>query len=76
MNYGENGKLDFSKLWDLMDKKKLIKSDLRKYGLHSNTIAKLSKNENVTADVICHLCKILKCQPKDIMKYIPPEETK
>lgn len=69
MNYGENGILDFRKLWKIMDDKRLKKTDLRKAGLHSNTVAKLSKNENVTAEVICTLCKILDCQPGDIMEY-------
>lgn len=69
LNYGENGILDFKKLWILMADKRLKKADLRKAGLHSNTVAKLTKNENVTADVICMLCKILDCQPGDIMEY-------
>ena len=56
-NYGVNGYIDFSKLWNILEKK------------DSNTVAKLTKNENVTCEVICNLCKLLNCQPGDIMEY-------
>lgn len=72
--YGYNGYIDFSKLWALMEKKKVNKQWLRNNGLHSNTVAKLSKNENVTCEVIAHLCKLLKCQPSQIMEYREMDE--
>lgn len=71
MNYGENGILSFDKLWKVMDEKRFKKADLRRAGLHSNTIVKLTKNENITAEVICTLCKILDCQPGDILEFVP-----
>ena len=72
-DYGKHGKIDFSGLWQLMEKKKLNKEYLRKHGVHSNTIQKLVKNENVTCDVIATLCYLLNCQPKQIMVYIKPD---
>ena len=63
-NYGDNGFIDFSKLWGILEKK-----ELNNNGIHSNTVAKLTKNENVTCEVICNLCKLLNCQPSDIMEY-------
>ena len=68
-NYGENGYIDFSKLWVLMNKKDLNKQWLKNNGIHSNTVAKLTKNENVTCEVICNLCRLLNCQPGEIMEY-------
>lgn len=65
----ENGYMCFDKLWNLLDKKGMNKQRLKENGLHSNTVAKLAKNENVTTDVLCKLCKILKCQPSQIMEY-------
>lgn len=44
------------------------------YLLHvisSPTLAKLSKNENVDMSTINKICEFLKCQPGDIMEYIP-----
>ena len=73
--YGENGYIDFSKLWILLDKKNVNKQWLKNNGLHSNTVAKLTKNENVTCEVISHLCKLLNCQPSQIMEYVKPPKT-
>lgn len=70
-NYGDNGYIDFSKLWEMMEKKKIKKEFLRKNGVHANTVSKLVKNENVTCEVIATLCALLKCQPGQIMKYVP-----
>ena len=68
-NYGDNGFIDFSKLWGILEEKELNKQWLKNNGIHSNTVAKLTKNENVTCEVICNLCKLLNCQPSDIMEY-------
>lgn len=69
MDYGKNGYIDFSKLWELMRKKELNKQWLKNNGLHSNTVAKLSKNENVTCEVIATLCRLLNVQPGEIMDF-------
>ncbi len=71
--YGDYGKIDFSGLWSVMEKKKLNKQWLRNHGIHANTVAKLVKNENVTCDVIATLCYLLDVQPNRIMKFVPPE---
>lgn len=68
-NYGENGYIDFSQLWTVMEKKELNKQWLKNNGIHSNTVAKLTKNENVTCEVICNLCRLLNVQPGQIMEY-------
>lgn len=68
-NYGENGVIVFDKLWKMLEKKELNKQWLKNNGIHSNTVAKLTKNENITCDVICKLCLLLNCQPCDIMEY-------
>lgn len=68
-NYGDNGYINFSRLWELMERKNVNKQWLRDNGIHSNTVAKLTKNGNVTCEVICNLCRLLECQPGDIMEY-------
>lgn len=74
--YGKNGYIDFSRLWKILEKKNLNKQWLRNNGMHANTISKLTKNENVTCEVICNVCKLLDVQPGDLMEYIPdsPEQ--
>ena len=71
MAYGENGYLDFDKLWKLLEKKNLKQQYLINNGIHRNTVYKLKNNDNITSEVICNLCKLLNCQPKDILEYIP-----
>ena len=42
---------------------------LRKNGVHPATVNKLKKGERVNTDTISLLCKLLDCQPGDIMEY-------
>lgn len=67
--YGARGYMDFSRLWELMDRKGVNKTTLRDNGIHSNTVSKLVKNENVTCEVLARLCDLLSCQPWEIMEY-------
>ena len=74
MAYGENGYLDFDKLWKLLEKKNLKQQYLINNGIHRNTVYKLKNNDNITSEVICNLCKLLNCQPKDILEYMPNQK--
>lgn len=67
--YGTNGIIDFSRLWELLERKGYNKQWLRNNGIHSNTVAKLAKNQNVTCEVIANICHMLNCQPWEIMEY-------
>ena len=67
--YGTNGIIEFSRLWELLERKGYNKQWLRNNGIHSNTVAKLAKNENVTCEVIANLCNLLNCQVWEIMEY-------
>ena len=50
---------------------------LRQNGFHSATVTKLRKNEQINTDTLNSLCRLLDCQPGDIMEYVPDkEETK
>ena len=46
---------------------------LRKNGVYAATVDKLKKNERVNTDTINKLCKLLNCQPGDIMEYVEDE---
>lgn len=67
--------IKYYKLFDLLARKGGNKSDLRaKTGIASQTMAKLSKNGNVTTDVIDRICAVMDCQPGDIMEYIEDDK--
>ena len=64
--------ISYNKLWKLLidkglNKKKLIELS----GVSSSSIAKMTKGQNVTTDVLCKICQTLICDFKDIMEYIP-----
>lgn len=72
--YKKYGYIDFSKLWTLLEKKKLNKQYLINNGIHKTTLYKLVNNENVTCEVIAKLCYILDTQPRNILEYKRAEE--
>ena len=64
--------MSYNKLWKLLIDKQMKKSDLRKKaGISSSSLAKLTKDENVTTEVLCKLCQELKCDVGDIMEFVP-----
>ena len=63
--------ISYNKLWKLLIDKGMNKKDLMEVtGISSSSIAKLTKGQNVTTDVLCKICKALDCDFKDIMEYI------
>lgn len=64
----------YDKLFKLLEEKGLKKVYLRKRGMNSKTVNSLTKNKSVTIESINTICKLLDCQPGDIMEYIPDEK--
>lgn len=61
----------YYKLFDILNRKNLKKTDLIKIAnITAPTIAKLSKGATITSDTIDKICKGLDCQPGDIMEYV------
>jgi len=64
----------YNKLFDILkDRGHSSTYWLRQNGFHSATVTKLKKNERINTDTINNLCKLLNCQPADIMEYIEEE---
>lgn len=59
----------YYKLFDLLNRKGMKKSDLRQI-LSSATVAKLSKGDYISGEAIEKICLFLHCQPGDIMEII------
>jgi len=63
--------VSYNRLWKLLIDKGLNKKELIKLsGVSSSSIAKLTKGQNVTTDVLSKICEALDCDFKDIMEYI------
>jgi predicted transcriptional regulator len=66
-----NMEVSYNKLWKLMiDKGMSNKSDLRTLtGIGTNTLAKLSKNQQVSMEVLMKICSKLDCDISDICEF-------
>lgn len=63
--------LKYSKVFAVMESKGIKQADLRKAGIHPRTFQKLRESGLIRSDVIDGLCRLLDCQPGDIMEYVP-----
>jgi len=61
----------YYKLFDLLNRRNMKKTDLIELAsISSPTLAKLSKGETVTTEVLEKICKALNVQPGDIVEYV------
>ncbi|MCI9484531.1 MAG: helix-turn-helix transcriptional regulator [Clostridiaceae bacterium] len=67
--------IHYSKLFALLKAKGYSSTYwLRQRGVHPITVNKLKKNECVNTDTINLICRLLDCQPGDLMEYVPDSE--
>lgn len=67
--------ISFDPLWKTLLERHMNKGDLQKAAeLSSATIAKMSKNESVTLDVVDRVCMSLQCGIEDVVSIFPTEE--
>lgn len=62
----------YFKLFDMLTRRGLKKGYLLK-AITGPTLAKLNHGESITTDTVCKICKLMECQPGDIMEYVPDE---
>lgn|GEM_PF-62337 len=63
--------ISYNKLWKLMIDRNLNKSELRELtGIGTNTLAKLSKNQQVSMEVLLKICSRLDCDISDICEFV------
>ena len=61
--------ISYNKLWKLLIDKNMTKTELRlKADIATSTLAKLSKNEQVSMDVLLKICKTLDCGFDDVVE--------
>ena len=66
--------ISYNKLWKLLIDKKMNKRELKRVsGVSTASIAKLSKGENITTDVLLKICTALNCGITDIMETVDDE---
>jgi len=64
--------VSYKRLWKLLIDRDMKKKDLQAAaGISPSSISKLSKNENVSMDVLIKICSALSVDFKDIMELVP-----
>ena len=66
----------YNKLFKILIDKNLKKTEFaKKVGISQNTLAKLSKNEFVSMEVLVKICRGLNCTVDDILDILPESES-
>lgn len=69
-NKGDSMGISYAKLWKKLIDKNMKKTDLRiATDISTATLAKLSKNEPVSMEVLYKFCQLLKCDIGDIVEF-------
>lgn len=64
--------VSYNKLFKLLIDKGWKKTEFAKeVGISPNTLAKFSRNETVSMDIIVRICRHLECTVDDIMDILP-----
>ena len=67
-------KVSYNKLWKLLIDKKMKKIELKKTAkISGSNIGRLTRDENVTVDVLARICIALNCGFDDIVEVIDKE---
>lgn len=64
--------VSYNKLFKLLIDKELKKTEFAKeIGISANTLAKLSRNELVSMEIIVRICRYFECNVDDILDILP-----
>lgn len=63
--------IKYDKLFTIMETRGLKKYWLRQNGINPKVVQALSNGANVNMSTINQLCRLLDCQPGDLIEYIP-----
>ena len=67
--------ISYNKLFKLLIDRGQKKTEFAKaVGLSSNTLAKLSKNEYISMEMLLKICKYLECTVDEIMDILPDKD--
>lgn len=66
------------KLSEIMGRHRITQSELiRRTGIRPGTVSKMyhERTQRLEMDHLNKICKVLKCQPGDLLEYIPDDES-
>lgn len=67
--------VSYKKLWHILLDRDMKKKDLQEAaGISKYALYKLSRDEDVTTDILGKICVALDCTTDDIMEFIPGKQ--
>ena len=64
----------FDPLWETMKRRGISQYALiKEHGVSTGTLDALRKNRSITLNTLNALCRILRCDVADVIRYIPEE---
>jgi len=61
--------IDYSPLWKTMEEKGITQYKMIEQGIDRRVLDALRKNKNITLLTVEKLCKVLDCEPSDIVRF-------
>ena len=62
--------LDYSPMWDTMQRKGISQYSLLKAGIDNKTLDSIKKGKNLTLLTLEKICTILECTPNDVVRFV------
>ncbi len=68
--------VSYKKLWKMLIDKDLKKKDLASLaGISKSSVAKMSRGEPISLEIILKICSAFKCDISDLVEAIPSRES-
>ena len=61
--------LDYSPMWETMQRKGITQYRLLKAGIDNKTLDAIKKGNNITMLTLEKICTILECTPNDVIQF-------
>ncbi len=62
--------LDYSPMWDTMQRKGISQYSLLKAGIDNKTLDSIKKGKNLTLLTVEKICAVLDCTPNEVVQFV------
>lgn len=62
--------LDYSPMWDTMQRKGISQYSLLKAGIDNKTLDSIKKGKNITLLTLEKICDALNCTPNEVVRFV------
>lgn len=62
--------LDYSPMWETMQRKGISQYGLLKAGIDNKTLDSIKKGKNLTLLTVEKICDVLECTPNEVVRFV------